>query len=124
MAQAIEAAQTDRSVRASKGPTRPVIPELERLELVAALRCVDHAFVFDTDTVDPVLRALLPTFHCKGTDYTVDSVPERAVVQEYDGPLSTSPTRPYELWFTLPTDPHPDDVDAHAGPPTLLFPEP
>src|SRR5688572_18799379 len=61
----VVAVNSDRSVRAAKGPARPVVPEAERLELVAALRCVAYAFLFDTDTVDPVLRALLPTYHCK-----------------------------------------------------------
>jgi rfaE bifunctional protein nucleotidyltransferase chain/domain len=75
----VVAVNSDRSVRAAKGPNRPVVPELERLELVRALRCVDHAFIFDTDTVEPILRALVPTFHCKGTDYTADSVPEAAL---------------------------------------------
>jgi D-glycero-beta-D-manno-heptose 1-phosphate adenylyltransferase len=73
------AVNSDDSVRRSKGPARPVIPEHERLELVQALRAVDHAFLFSTDTVEPVLRALLPTFHCKGTDYTEANVPEAAL---------------------------------------------
>lgn len=72
----IVAVNSDASVKRAKGEGRPVIPEAERLELVTALRCVDHAFIFTTDTVEPVLRALLPTYHCKGTDYSVATVPE------------------------------------------------
>lgn len=72
----VVAVNSDRSVRAAKGPTRPVVPEAERLELVQALAVVDLAFIFDSDTVDSVLRALRPTYHCKGTDYTIDGVPE------------------------------------------------
>ncbi len=75
----IVAVNSDRSVRAAKGPDRPWVPERERLELVSALRDVDRAFLFDTDTVEPVLRALRPTYHCKGTDYAVESVPEAAL---------------------------------------------
>jgi len=78
----VVAVNSDRSVRAAKGPNRPVIPEAERLELVAAMRTVDFAFIFDTDTVEPVLRALRPHIHCKGTDYTAESVPEAAVSRE------------------------------------------
>lgn len=72
----IVAINSDRSVRAAKGEHRPVIPESERLELVRALACVDHAFVFDTATVDTLLEKLRPDVHFKGTDYTADSVPE------------------------------------------------
>lgn len=75
----VVAVNDDASVRRAKGAARPVIPEAERLELVLALRVVDHAFLFSTDTVEPILRALVPTFHCKGTDYTEASVPEAAV---------------------------------------------
>ncbi len=75
----IVAVNADASVKRAKGPTRPVIPEAERLELVQALRCVDYAFIFETDTVEPVLEGVRPTFHCKGTDYTEGSVPEAAL---------------------------------------------
>jgi bifunctional ADP-heptose synthase (sugar kinase/adenylyltransferase) len=57
----------------------------ERAELVAALRCVDFVIVFPEPTVGPLLEALRPDVHCKGTDYTVDSVPERAIVEAYGG---------------------------------------
>ena len=75
----IVAINTDAVVKRAKGPARPVIPEAERLELVQSLRCVDHAFLFDSDTVEPVLRGVRPNFHCKGTDYTAENVPEAAV---------------------------------------------
>jgi rfaE bifunctional protein nucleotidyltransferase chain/domain len=75
----------DDSVRRLKGPGRPVLPEQERALLVAALRCVDHVVVFAEDDVSALLRALRPDVHCKGTDYTVDTVPEREVVRSYGG---------------------------------------
>ena len=61
------------------------MPEHDRAELVAALRCVDAVVVFEEPTVTPLLELLKPDVHCKGTDYTVDSVPERATVQAYGG---------------------------------------
>ena len=77
----VVAVNVDASVRRAKGEGRPAIPQSERLELVNALRAVDFAFLFDSDTVDPILEALRPTVHFKGTDYTPDTVPERATAQ-------------------------------------------
>lgn len=79
------AVNSDASVRASKGPLRPVVPEGERAELLSHLDCVDWIVLFDEPTVAEVLRALEPHVHAKGTDYTVASVPERAVVAEWGG---------------------------------------
>ncbi|MBI4552095.1 MAG: adenylyltransferase/cytidyltransferase family protein [Candidatus Latescibacteria bacterium] len=76
---------SDASVRALKGPGRPVVPEAERAEVVAGLACVDYAFLFADLTVEPALRLLKPDVHAKGTDYTEDTVPERAVVEAYGG---------------------------------------
>jgi rfaE bifunctional protein nucleotidyltransferase chain/domain len=76
---------TDRSVRAGKGPARPLVPQSERAELVDALRCVDLVVLFDEPTAEGLLRALRPDLHVKGTDYTADSVPERALVQALGG---------------------------------------
>jgi rfaE bifunctional protein nucleotidyltransferase chain/domain len=78
----------DQSVRRLKGPGRPVLPEQERALLVAALRCVDHVVVFPEDDVSALLLALRPEVHCKGTDYTVDTVPEREVVRSYGGRIA------------------------------------
>lgn len=72
---------SDASVRRLKGPGRPVMPQEERAELLAALRAVDHVVVFDEDTADALLHALKPHVHAKGTDYTQDSVPERATAR-------------------------------------------
>ena len=75
----------DRSVAALKGLGRPVQPAVDRAELVAALRGVDYVVVFGDPTVERLLILLKPDVHCKGTDYTIDSVPERAVVLSYGG---------------------------------------
>jgi D-glycero-beta-D-manno-heptose 1-phosphate adenylyltransferase len=81
----IVAVNDDASVAALKGEGRPVQPAADRAELVAALRGVDYVVVFGDLTVERLLRLLTPDVHCKGTDYTVDSVPERAVVLAYGG---------------------------------------
>ena len=81
----VVAVNGDASVAALKGRGRPVQPALERAEVVAALRVVDYVVLFDDRTVDRLLLLLKPDVHCKGTDYTVDSVPERAVVLGYGG---------------------------------------
>src|SRR6476620_9175651 len=81
----IVAINSDRSVRALKGADRPILPEADRAELLAALRGVSYVVVFDDPDVARLLLLLRPDVHCKGTDYTVDSVPERAVVLSYGG---------------------------------------
>lgn len=75
----------DGSVRRLKGPGRPILDERERALLVAALKAVDHVVVFPEDDVAKLLLALRPDVHCKGTDYTPESVPEREVVRSYGG---------------------------------------
>ena len=81
----IVAINDDPSVRALKGEGRPILPAADRAELVAALRFVDLVVVFPEATVGPLLEAVRPDVHCKGTDYTLDSVPERDVVRGYGG---------------------------------------
>lgn len=81
----IVAVNSDASVRRLKGEGRPILDERARAEIVAALRGVDRVVVFDNDTVGPLLERLHPDVHCKGTDYTVDTVPERAIVAGYGG---------------------------------------
>jgi len=76
---------SDSSVRASKGDGRPVLPEAERAEIVAALGCVDAVVLFDETSPADLIAALRPAVHAKGTDYTSDSVPERHVVASYGG---------------------------------------
>ena len=79
------AVNDDASVTGLKGEGRPILPAAERAELVAALRGVDYVVVFADANVERLLRLVTPDVHCKGTDYTVDTVPERAVVAAYGG---------------------------------------
>src|SRR5437762_8596642 len=81
----IVAVNDDASVAALKGAGRPVQPAADRAELIAALRGVDYVVIFSDPTVERLLRLLKPDVHCKGSDYTVESVPERAVVAGYGG---------------------------------------
>jgi rfaE bifunctional protein nucleotidyltransferase chain/domain len=81
----VVAVNSDASVRRAKGPSRPIIPERERAELIAALHCVDAVTVFSEDTVVPLIEVLRPDVHAKGTDYTVATIPEAHVVQQWGG---------------------------------------
>ena len=72
---------SDSSVRPLKGPGRPVLDENARALLVAALRVVDYVVIFSEPNVEKLLEELRPDVHAKGTDYTADSVPERAVAE-------------------------------------------
>jgi rfaE bifunctional protein nucleotidyltransferase chain/domain len=84
----IVAVNDDESVRALKGPNRPVLCAADRAELVAALDAVDYVVVFHEPTVAPLLALLRPDVHCKGTDYTADTVPERETVLAYGGRIA------------------------------------
>jgi rfaE bifunctional protein nucleotidyltransferase chain/domain len=75
----------DAAVTRLKGRGRPLMPAVERAELLGALRFVDHVVVFEDDSADALIRAIRPDVHAKGTDYTADSVPERATVQACGG---------------------------------------
>ena len=81
----VVAVNADAAVAALKGPGRPVMPAAERAEIIAAFEDVDMVTVFEDLTVERVLRALRPDVHAKGTDYTPETVPERAIVAEYGG---------------------------------------
>jgi rfaE bifunctional protein nucleotidyltransferase chain/domain len=78
-------AVNDDEVAGTKGPGRPILAAADRAELVAALRGVDYVVIFPEPTVTPLLTLLQPDVHCKGTDYTVESVPERDTVRAYGG---------------------------------------
>jgi len=71
----------DASVARLKGAGRPLMPAVERAELIAALRAVDYVVIFEDDSADALLRAVRPDVHAKGTDYTAESVPERETAQ-------------------------------------------
>jgi D-glycero-beta-D-manno-heptose 1-phosphate adenylyltransferase len=86
----VVAVNGDASTRANKGPGRPIVPEAERAELVAALACVDHVVLFDTKDVVSVIRLLRPDVQVKGTDYTPDTIPEAAEVRAYGGRVAVA----------------------------------
>jgi len=79
---------SDASTRGLKGEGRPILPQLERAEIVAALACVDHVFIFEEPDVVATLLRLQPDVHCKGTDYTLDTVPERETARAYGGRIA------------------------------------
>lgn len=74
----VVAVNSDSSVCALKGPGRPILPEAARATLVGALRAVDYVLLFSEPNVEALLNELRPDVHAKGTDYTAESVPERA----------------------------------------------
>jgi len=84
----IVAINDDESVRRLKGEGRPILGAAHRAELVAALAGVDYVVIFHEPTVGPLLEQLMPNVHCKGTDYTADTVPERDIVRSYGGRIA------------------------------------
>ena len=85
---------SDASVRGLKGPSRPIVPEDERLEMLAGLACVDYVTPFPEATPDTVIRLLRPNLHVKGGDYTEDQLPEAALVRSYGGEVRIMPLVP------------------------------
>ncbi|MGA2019891.1 MAG: adenylyltransferase/cytidyltransferase family protein [Candidatus Sulfotelmatobacter sp.] len=81
----VVAINSDESVRALKGQGRPLMPAGERAEIIAALSDVDAVVIFPELDVRALIREIRPDIQAKGTDYTVDSVPERDAVAEYGG---------------------------------------
>ena len=79
---------SDEQVAIQKGDGRPVLPAMERAEIVSALESVTYVTIFDEPTVEQLLLALKPDVHAKGTDYTTESVPERDVVRSYGGEVA------------------------------------
>lgn len=76
---------SDRSVRAIKGPERPITPERERAEILAALACVDAAVIFDEDTPHDLIAALQPDVLVKGADWAADAIVGRDIVEAHGG---------------------------------------
>ncbi|MGH9747325.1 MAG: adenylyltransferase/cytidyltransferase family protein [Candidatus Acidiferrales bacterium] len=77
----VVAINADASTRARKGAGRPIMTERARASVVAALAAVDHVIIFDELDVAPLLREFQPDVHAKGTDYSVDTVPERELAK-------------------------------------------
>ncbi len=84
----VVAINDDSSVRDLKGPNRPILNAQDRAEIVAAIRGVDYVLIFGEPTVTSLLELVKPDVHCKGTDYTTDSVPERDTVRAYGGRIA------------------------------------
>lgn len=81
----VVAVNGDGSVRRAKGPRRPVMPAVERAEIIAALAVVDCVTIFEHDTVAEIIAELKPDIHAKGTDYRPETVPEASIVRAYGG---------------------------------------
>ena len=84
----VVALNSDSSLKKLKGACRALIDEAGRVRIISALACVDYVTLFSEGTVGRVLLALTPHFHCKGSDYTLDSIPERDIVQSYGGRMA------------------------------------
>jgi rfaE bifunctional protein nucleotidyltransferase chain/domain len=84
----VVAVNDDDSVRTLKGSGRPIMTASDRAELVAALRAVTYVVVFSGQTVDELIERVRPDVHCKGTDYTIDSVPERETMHRLGGRIA------------------------------------
>lgn len=88
---------SDDSVRRIKGPARPILPERERAEMLAALTCVDYVVIFDESTPEDSLACLKPDIHCKGADYAPPNgkpIPEASLVESYGGRIAFIPLVP------------------------------
>jgi rfaE bifunctional protein nucleotidyltransferase chain/domain len=88
------AVNSDASVRAYKGPGRPVVPQDERAELLAALRCVDYVTIFDEPTATHLVEALEPEIYVKGGDYSASTgkpLPEAETVRAHGGEVRIIP---------------------------------
>lgn len=85
---------SDRSVRANKGPSRPIVPEAERAELLAALACVDAVTIFDEDTPHRLIEQLQPDVLVKGADWPADQIIGRDVVEARGGRVVRVPVEP------------------------------
>lgn len=85
---------SDDSVRRLKGQRRPILPQHERAELLASLRCVDYVVIFPEDTPIDTIQILRPDIHVKGGDYQTDDLPETPYVQSYGGRVVCLPFVP------------------------------
>jgi len=85
---------SDRSVRANKGPSRPVTPEAERAEVLSALACVDAAVIFDEETPSQLIAALQPDVLAKGADWAEDAIVGRDIVEARGGTVVRVPIEP------------------------------
>ena len=82
---------SDASVRRLKGETRPINNQADRVTVLAALEAVDHVVLFDEDTPERLISQLRPDVHVKGSDYTIDRLPEARIVESYGGQVVILP---------------------------------
>lgn len=82
---------SDESVTRLKGPSRPMIPEAERAEMLAALSCVDYVSIFSEDTPDELIKLIRPNVHVKGGDYRPEDLPEAPLVKSLGGRVVIAP---------------------------------
>ncbi|HTP42865.1 MAG TPA: D-glycero-beta-D-manno-heptose 1-phosphate adenylyltransferase [Nitrospiria bacterium] len=90
----VVAVNTDRSVRRMKGPHRPVVPQAQRAEVVAALGCVNYVVLFSTPTPRPLIARLRPDILVKGADWSVDQIAGKEEVEAAGGRVRTIPLTP------------------------------
>jgi D-beta-D-heptose 7-phosphate kinase/D-beta-D-heptose 1-phosphate adenosyltransferase len=85
---------SDASTRRIKGDDRPILPQEERAEILAALECVDYIVIFDEPTAEQLVAILKPDIYVKGGDYTLDELPEAKIVEDYGGKVIVLPLVP------------------------------
>ncbi len=90
----IVALNSDRSVRALKGPPRPIVPQAERAEIIAALECVDFVTIFDQDDPLEIISAIKPDILVKGGDWALNTIVGRDIVESYGGQVIALPLVP------------------------------
>ena len=90
----IVAVNSDRSVRANKGPDRPITPERERAEILAALDCIDAVVIFDEETPDAIVKAIQPDVLAKGADWAENAIVGRDTVEARGGRVVRIPIEP------------------------------
>lgn len=76
---------SDESVRTLKGKCRPIVPDIERAEILAALKCVDYVVIFNELNPENLIAKLKPAIHVKGGDYVIDQIPESKLVESFGG---------------------------------------
>lgn len=90
----IVAVNSDRSVRVLKGPSRPIVPEEERAELIAAMESVDYVTIFDQEDPLEIISAVKPDILVKGGDWSIETIVGRELVESYGGTVMTLPMVP------------------------------
>ena len=90
----IVALNSDRSVRTLKGPSRPIIPDYERAEIIAAMESVDYVTIFDQEDPLEIISTIKPDVLVKGGDWTIDTIVGKNVVESYGGKVLSLPMVP------------------------------